>query len=580
MKNFLEFIFENKSKVGLHFSPELVELLQKIKTNKVSDFLLDRNKESESESDVTFIDLTDKNDTVTFLPVNRLVKYADELGYKNLLGLYIKHRFTSRETEAWVKGRTPISIGRFTNKIYSDYNEKISSKELEEFVNLFKSTHDSILGGKISKFEFVTGEKIRYFYLEDNYEKEGGQLGNSCMRYDDSQEYLDIYVENPEVVSLLILKSQLPDKIVGRALIWKTTNNGLIMDRVYTTNDSDLKLFKEFAKSKEIKPAGDIVYGDFLKIRIKLKKWDFDAYPYLDSFKVLDLESRELMPEMDKKSKSLLALDGTEGYDFNDFRNTVHSDYEDERIPESEAKWIESIQDWVYEYRTVYIKSKNIYELEENCVFSKFHNDYIIESESVYSEFMDDHLIESEVLEVEDYDGDICKVPDSLENLVDIEVDGKKVKTLDIFTYLDSGKRVFYNLSVAKRETNFEEVKKKRVDKAIEKSTFEISEYEKLFYSSKHTLGEPLLGINLVEVVKFLLIHFRGYERYSSRKNAIEKEALNSESFEKLSEKSKLLLKRHIRPNSLYKLVSISRDLLPKVLPDKNLLLSYLKKDN
>ena len=77
------------------------------------------------------------------------------------------------------------------------------------------------------------------------------------MKKSSCQQYLNIYVENPEIIRLLIYKDD-NDKILGRALIWKlNAYNDLdnkapyFMDRVYTIDDATKKLFKDFAVTQK-----------------------------------------------------------------------------------------------------------------------------------------------------------------------------------------------------------------------------------------------------------------------------------------------------------------------------------------
>ena len=57
---------------------------------------------------------------------------------------------------------------------------------------------------------------------------------------------LQFYSEN-ENCALLILKLKGSNKIKGRCLIWKTTDNKIYMDRVYVDFDSDFFLYKKYA---------------------------------------------------------------------------------------------------------------------------------------------------------------------------------------------------------------------------------------------------------------------------------------------------------------------------------------------
>ena len=56
-------------------------------------------------------------------------------------------------------------------------------------------------------------------------------------------------MQSPEVCTLVIYKSDDDtDKILGRALLWKLRDGKRFMDRIYTANDSDVQLFKDYAK--------------------------------------------------------------------------------------------------------------------------------------------------------------------------------------------------------------------------------------------------------------------------------------------------------------------------------------------
>src|SRR5690606_25207707 len=78
----------------------------------------------------------------------------------------------------YLSGRSEIKIGKFINKLF---NKEFSDKEIEDFVNLFKSE----MKKKTEVFEIVEGDDIEYWYNCDNYLNKKGNLGNSCMRYGD-----------------------------------------------------------------------------------------------------------------------------------------------------------------------------------------------------------------------------------------------------------------------------------------------------------------------------------------------------------------------------------------------------------
>ena len=113
-----------------------------------------------------------------------------------------------------------MNVGRFVRAILTKTGIEVKPKDLEDFVSKYKAT---ILIEKeaFTRFEIVNGEDIKKWYHVDNYDKELGTLGSSCMRYSKCRDFLDIYSSNTERCSLIILKSKIDDnKITGRALLW------------------------------------------------------------------------------------------------------------------------------------------------------------------------------------------------------------------------------------------------------------------------------------------------------------------------------------------------------------------------
>ena len=126
--------------------------------------------------------------------------------------------------------------------------------------------------------------------------------------------WLYIYRSNPDVCSLVILYDDngritdgkyKSDKIIGRALLWTTRDSYKFMDRIYTSNDSDVDLFKKYADrngwwTKRSQNSGNsftIEKGTETKsnptIIVDLQKWD-DEFPYLDSLMYFQSGTGEL----------------------------------------------------------------------------------------------------------------------------------------------------------------------------------------------------------------------------------------------------------------------------------------------
>lgn len=172
-------------------------------------------------------------------------------------------------------------IGRLVNKIIQARGGNFNPKELEDFINRYKS-YRKWLSGDV-KLEVVSGEEIRKWYNEENYSYGKGSLNKSCMRGEDSQEFFDIYVENPEVCQMLILFNHNGTKINGRALLWKTVYGLKVMDRVYTTQDHFVDIFNKWADNNSYITKSNLLSNSSVN-KIQLKPGDYYPYPYLDTF--------------------------------------------------------------------------------------------------------------------------------------------------------------------------------------------------------------------------------------------------------------------------------------------------------
>jgi hypothetical protein len=189
-----------------------------------------------------------------------------------------------------------LKIGKLATTLLTKAGIDFKPTDIENFVNKYKSIITQIRD-KFNNFKIVNGEDIRKSYLLDNYLNMSGSLGNSCMRYDKCQKFLDIYVKNEDKVSLIVLEKE--GKVTGRAILWIDYKERKIMDRIYTNNSADEQLFKDFAKANGFwyKKNQDM-YEDtpFIgpngeqekEILVLLIKWDYRYYPYMDSLKYYD----------------------------------------------------------------------------------------------------------------------------------------------------------------------------------------------------------------------------------------------------------------------------------------------------
>jgi hypothetical protein len=203
----------------------------------------------------------------------------------------------NRQKLVWSKNRQEIKVGKGVKALLDTADYKFTPKELEQFVNQFKAAIDR-LNDKFSFFEIVEGNEIANWYDHQNYYELSGTLGSSCMSKV-PERYFSIYVENPDVCKLLILKSKEDsNKIIARALLWTLIGGEKFIDRIYSINSSDIELFKDYAKengwyvkyynnsssdNRAIDPnSGEEVQ---LETKVKIEKGEYDGYPYLDTFK-------------------------------------------------------------------------------------------------------------------------------------------------------------------------------------------------------------------------------------------------------------------------------------------------------
>lgn len=262
-------------------------------------------------------------------------KYPDnEIGRKTILNKEALEEHDETQKRVWSQSRNPVSVGKLVRAILKSSGETFSDSDLEKFVNDYKSTID-VINDAFSRFEVISGYKIADIYHQDNYESDDGPLGQSCMA-DMPSDTFQIYTANPEVCQLVVLWSKLggnvidgkykSNKICGRAILWKTREGDMFMDRIYTNNDSDVELFKKFStkngwwnkKSQNSSSNFSVERGTETKSPdyvVDLKVWKGD-YPYLDSLCYLNSISGELSNRKYDISADYLLNDTDGGYEF------------------------------------------------------------------------------------------------------------------------------------------------------------------------------------------------------------------------------------------------------------------------
>ena len=430
LSNYLDFIFEAvaKQEMRLYFSDDFRSMLRRIQDkSSIAQALLNSEDSNQILDIYTLIDITEKNDTISLIQVNRITRGNPELGET----LPYNIRDKKRGSEFWTKARTDIGVGRWVRRIFTEVHKStVLDSKIEEFVNLYKSAID---GEDLNNFELVNGEDIKKWYHENNYELRRGQLGNSCMRYHNCQDFFDIYVKNPEVCQLLILKpDDDKDKIKGRALVWKLTDGEYYMDRIYTINDSDKLLFQDYARVNKIKNSFDNNSGDS-ELIVKLGDHTYEKYPYMDTFIVYNPTTKILRDDEELwPGQGYIRIQNTNGgFEAED---AVYSSWDDEYINRENAVYCANVDDWLSRDSARHLEYKDVWAAPtDDVVWSEYHGEYFFMDDAVYSELMNDTLY-----------------PDN-ENVIDIQIndDGdtdwgvKSRKDLYVIEWVDEKPRYF-----------------------------------------------------------------------------------------------------------------------------------------
>lgn len=262
-------------------SKKFIKILKSINNTVSIEILkLSENKELSKES---FIDITDSEDIVSFMPSDRINKM-------------ISDKTDNFEDICWSSSqRIETRIGRL---VYRLLGEKVQGYEIENFVNEYKSI---IKNKKLYRnFKLIKGEEIKKWYSSKNYAEGGGNLKDSCMRHEFCQRFLDFYTKNPDKIRMLILLDENKEKILGRSLIWKLDRpeNEFFMDRIYYSSDFIFNMFiNQAIKNKwlyrldNMENLLEFVKND-KKIRttvvVKLKDQVYDYFPFLDNLAFYD----------------------------------------------------------------------------------------------------------------------------------------------------------------------------------------------------------------------------------------------------------------------------------------------------
>lgn len=260
---------------------------------KTAQLLLDLQ-----EGKVSSNHIIDNKDAILF--INKSVTERGKLSYanKNRIEYYSwsQDEASSSSNDKRIKSK----VGRMINKIFSsELLEQTYGSDFNTDIEMFTGLLKGVLSDD-DESDFVYAEKndIMYWYHEDQYNGDAqdgsGSLGESCMRHDETNSYMEIYESSNTSCKLLLYKDSY-GSVQGRALVW---NVGSVqyMDRIYYTCHSDIDKFKAYAVKNGIihKTAQSysnkvswVVGGKDKDIPLIVHADDFANYsrfPYIDTF--------------------------------------------------------------------------------------------------------------------------------------------------------------------------------------------------------------------------------------------------------------------------------------------------------
>jgi hypothetical protein len=158
------------------------------------------------------------------------------------------------------------------------------------------------------------------------------------------------------------------------------------------------RLTSQYGASKDFKLGDEEYFG--LKATVQLSKWDYELYPYMDTFKRLRISNGLLINDDNDDDEGYYIMTHTDGgYDDTSGK---YSEWHDCRIPESEAIYSEPLRDWIYREDAIeveYGSNRGWYpEGYDDLIADCVTGNWIHTSDSTYSEWYDDYFLEDDII--------------------------------------------------------------------------------------------------------------------------------------------------------------------------------------
>ena len=440
-----EFILESQldsiSESIVYFSPNLRKLFKRLSNvegsvGQVANALVDLESQN-LKDDITFIDFDKDPSYISFTTSknarkNLNIKYPEDM-YDHLYLMFdddpmisLSNNLYVLDNEIWTKSRSPVRIGRFLNRVFPN---KFTAAQIEEFTNKFKAVQEK----KSEKFILVKGDDIAFWYSNKNYFSDEHTLGNSCMKGKPAT-YFEIYTKNPDKCQMLCIVEENEEgveKLKGRALLWKidsikgsvSTPNpekfDYFLDRQYAIDDSIVQKMRDYAASQgwafkarnsHSSFSGIIFNGKSFNIgmEVQLESTKFGKYPYMDTFRRLNLSDGILYNDDDREDHAgqYILEDTGGGYDEISDRPHMYSEYYGEEIPEEQSVWSEPLQDYLWRNRSVEVtrgqrRNRGYYpEDYDDLVYDEWCDNYLYIDDASYSEHHGYYIMTDESISV------------------------------------------------------------------------------------------------------------------------------------------------------------------------------------
>lgn len=262
---------------------------------------LEEQIKSKVTEEVRHLSLRDEDFEMSFLPSGKTPEFGKSM-------------------EKWSKkGRQSGRPTRILKKLIN--NPNFTDKDYE----LFNTQLKALIDTPEYEVQVVDGEMIRRYYHQNSYFRQSGTLGNSCMKGPGCQKFFDMYVEQPEIKLIVILKEE---KVCARALVWDIPNKGVFLDKIYSMDDSLNGMIIRYARDHNwnIRANNSSGCQEFLYaedeyqrssksnkvLSIKLAR-DYEYFPYMDTFLYLYPRNRKLANGRLKLQESVVGATSTSG---------------------------------------------------------------------------------------------------------------------------------------------------------------------------------------------------------------------------------------------------------------------------